>query len=97
MSSSEEDIVLIAAIIARRRKKKKRTRIWIQPYLQENVETHSVSQKLEMHSKKFQDFYGMEKKTFFELVELMKPTLQLKDTNYRRAITVEERLLIFLR
>ena len=75
-------------------------RIWIHPYLKENADTHSayiVSQQLEMHPQKFQNFYRMKKETFKVLVDVMKPSMQLQDTNYRRAITVEERLLIFLR
>ena len=101
MMSSEEDdtIVLIAAVIARRRRRK-RKRLWIHPYLRYNADTHStfiVSQQLQMHPQKFQNFYRMEKETFNKLVGLMKPLMQFEDTNFRRAITVEERLLIFLR
>lgn len=99
MSSEEDNIALIAAVIARRRRKQRR-KFWIHPYLRDNADTHStfiVSQQLQVHPQKFQNFYRMEKETFKKLVDVMKPSMQLQDTNYRRAITVEERLLIFLR
>ena len=96
MSSEEDNFVLIAAMIARRRRRKKRRKVWIH----DNADTHStfiVSQQLQLHPQKFQNFYRMKQTTFKKLVDLMKPSMQLQDTNYRRAITVEERLLIFLR
>ena len=100
MSSEEDNFVLIAAMIARRRRRKKRRKVWIHPYLRDNADTHStfiVSQQRQLHPQKFQNFYRMKQTTFKKLVDLMKPSMQLQDTNYRRAITVEERLLIFLR
>ncbi|KAK9712304.1 hypothetical protein QE152_g24967 [Popillia japonica] len=39
----------------------------------------------------------MSKDTFKVLVEMLKPEISRKDTNYRQAITAEERLLITLR
>ena len=96
MSSEEDNFVLIAAMIARRRRRKKRRKVWIH----DNADTHStfiVSQQLQLHPQKFQNFYRMKQTTFKKHVDLMKPSMQLQDTNYRRAITVEERLLIFLR
>ena len=90
MSSEEDNFVLIAAMIARRRRRKKRRKVWIHPYLRDNADTHStfiVSQQRQLHPQKFQNFYRMKQTTFKKLVDLMKPSMLLQDTSYRRAIT----------
>ena len=101
MASSEDDdviVALIGAVVARRRRKRKRC--WIHPYLKENVEAHSayaVAKQLELHEEKFQQFYRMRKETFRHLVTIVSFLLQRNDANYRRSVSAEERLLIFLR
>lgn len=50
-----------------------------------------------MYPEKFKDFYRMSQGSFKILSELVRPNLEKRDTNFRLAISVEERLLITLR
>lgn len=72
------------------------------PYYSLNVNHSSfrLTKELDQDPAKFHGFYRMSIESFQELVELMKTSIssiQKKDTNYRKAVSVEERLLITIR
>lgn len=94
--------VLIAFYMLRRRKqrqKNKKRRFWVRPFHVANV-CHSatvVAAEMNSDSEKFKSFYRMNQENFLILVDLVSPLIQKKDTNYRLAVSPEERLLITLR
>lgn len=72
---------------------------WVHPFWRKNCYSrglYSVFRELD-DPDRFKSFYRMEKSTFEELVRLIGPEIQKKDTNYRRAVCPQERLLITLR
>jgi hypothetical protein len=56
----------------------------------------AVSRDLSKYSDKFRETYRVSKESFLELCERVRTFISKKDTNYRNAIPVEERLLIFI-
>ena len=46
---------------------------------------------------KFYDFFRINNEQFKMLVELLRPSIEKQNTNYRRAIQPEERLALYLR
>lgn len=101
MSSTDEDLMVLLLLINNNNDSQKRKRkYWVHPYLKKNVDTlgtFSVAKELSLYPEKFQTFYRTTQKSFEILSELVRPMLQKKDTHFRKAITVEERLLITLR
>lgn len=78
----------------------KKKRYWVHPYWRKNVCDHGayvVFKELSQDPEKFQSYYRMSKTSFDLLVSMIKPEVEKKDTNFRRAICPEERLLITLR
>jgi hypothetical protein len=72
----------------------------VHPYIAERVSTYgtvAASRDLSMYPNKFKEMYRMSKELFHELCECVGPFIAKTDTNYRNAIPVEERLLIFIR
>lgn len=104
MSSSDEDLLMLLLLNSNNKNtnvnEKRKRKYWVHPYLKKNVDnlgTFSVAKELKMFPEKFQNFYRMTQKSFEFLTELVRPILKKKDTNFRKSITVEERLLITLR
>lgn len=100
MSSSDEELMMVLLLNYNNNVQNKRKRMyWVHPYLKnvDTLGTFSVAKELSMFPEKFQSFYRMSQKSFNVLCELVQPTLQKRDTNFRKAITVEERLLITFR
>jgi hypothetical protein len=82
---------------ARMRRKRKH---WVHPLIVEKVLTYgtfAVSRDLSKYPDKFKEMYHMSRESFLELCEYVRPFISEKDTNYRNAIPVEERLVIFIR
>lgn len=98
MSSSSDDSVVLTYWYMKNLQKRKR-KWWIHPYITKNKNRRAfiAAKELKKHEKKFQAYYRMSRKLFIELVQMVRPYLQKKDTNYRKSISVEERLLITLR
>jgi hypothetical protein len=73
---------------------------WVQLLIAEKVSTcgtFAVSRDLSKYPDKFKEMYHVSKESCLELCEYVRPFISKKDTNYRNAIPVEERLLIFIR
>lgn len=72
---------------------------WVHPFWKKNCEIRgacSLFSRLSDESR-FQSFYRMQINTFNKLLQLVGPTIVKKDTNYRKAASPKERLLITLR
>lgn len=98
MSSSDENALAIVNLININKNRTKR-RHWIHPYWKYR-QSHSgfnVFKELHQYPDKFQSFYRMKKETFDLLLTKLRPEISKKDTNFRRAVPPEERLLITLR
>ena len=104
MSSSEDAdallLVQLANLNAQTLQKKKR-HYWVHPLWQKNKKFgifNNVYQKdLKLDDEKFKLFYRMKKATFCKLLTKLRPMLQKKDTNFRKCVSPEERLLVTLR
>lgn len=72
---------------------------WVHPFWRANCNNrgvYSVFKELK-DPDRFKTFYRMEKCMFEELVRLVEPHIKKKDTNFRRSICPQERLLITIR
>lgn len=94
--------VLIAAILVKRRKSRMRkVRIWSREWIQRR-ETEDITGKLINEMRKedlngFRQFIRLSVDRFDFLLEKVRPVISKKDTNMRKAISAETRLLITLR
>lgn len=93
----EEEEALLLALAA---KNAPHTREWVHEIneLREELgEYHRLIQELRADADRFHTYFRMSTDQFDELVTLLTPVIQKKNTNYRRAICVGERLAITLR
>ncbi|KAJ8954953.1 hypothetical protein NQ318_000383 [Aromia moschata] len=98
MSSSSDEEIAAAYLLLKKRRKKTNRRFWVNPFYTINLgySSYIVAQELNHDPVKFHGFYRMSKRTFQTLVEIIKPEISKRDTNYRKAVSAEERLLITL-
>jgi hypothetical protein len=101
MDSSDEDVMMLTvAAVNNAVKRRCKREHWVHPYIAERVLTYgtfAASRDLSMYPNKFKEMYRMSKESFHELCEYVGPFIAKKDTNYRNAIPIQERLLIFIR
>jgi hypothetical protein len=97
MSSWIENDVLAYMYLQRRRQKKRRC--WVHQYNVRKIKHSSavVSRELSQHEEKFHEFYRMSPDSFRFLEKVVSAQLQNKDTNFRFAISLTEKLLITMR
>jgi len=92
---------LLKILIARRLIKKYQTReYWEHPLCQERSdkgEHLKIDRMYHEFSEKFAEYTRMTPSEFDYLIELLKPDIQKRDTNYRKSIPVRIRLYITLR
>ncbi|XP_039757928.1 uncharacterized protein LOC120632189 [Pararge aegeria] len=82
------------------RRQKVRRRIWVEECWQERCsygEFNTLCTTLPSKGVLFYDYYKMDYEKFRMLVEILRPYIQKKTTNYRSTISIEERLTICLR
>jgi hypothetical protein len=92
--------MLTVAVVNNAVRRRRKREHWVHPYIAEKVSTYgtfAASRDLSMYPNKFKEMYRMSKESFHELCEYVGPFIEKKDTNYRNAIPVQERLLIFIR
>lgn len=103
MSSSEDEDALLFVQLANlnaKSQEKKRKKYWIHPLWQKNKKFgifNVYKNDLNLDDQKFKLFYRMKKVTFCKLLTNLRPMLQKQDTNFRRCVSPEERLLVTLR
>lgn len=97
MSSEDEDVILLWWWA--RKKIKCKRRYWVHPINVSNIghSTSKVANELYSDPDKFKTFNRMGKSNFDNLVHIVGPKIIKKDTNFRLAVPVEERILITLR
>ncbi|CAI6359701.1 unnamed protein product [Macrosiphum euphorbiae] len=97
--SSDEDDVIFLWWWARQKKISKKRRYWVHPINLSNISSSTSVVANELHSDpdKFKTFYRMSKSNFDNLVHIVGPKIFKKDTNFRIAVPVEERILLTLR
>jgi hypothetical protein len=101
MDSSHKDVVLLTIAIVNNyvgRMKRKRKHC-LHPLIVEKVltyDTFAFSRDLSKNPNKFKEMCRVSKESFLEMGEYVRPFTSKKDTNYRNAIPVEERLLTFI-
>lgn len=79
---------------------RKKTRIWIHSINLErhlHGEYHTLLPELRKDEERFYIYFRMTSDCFDEILNLIKSEICKQDTNYREAITPEERLAIALR
>lgn len=94
--------ILVAAILLKRRKEKRHTkRLWVRNFIQRR-ETENITQNLirDLRNEEiniFNEYFRMSPSQFDILLEKVRSMIAKKDTNMRKAISAEARLLITLR
>ncbi|XP_046679468.1 protein ANTAGONIST OF LIKE HETEROCHROMATIN PROTEIN 1-like [Homalodisca vitripennis] len=93
-SDDDDDVVILGWWL----KKMKRIKYWGHPLIRVcQHSTYVVARHLCSDPVKFKDFCRMSKPLFDRLVELVIPLIARKDTNWRLALSVEEKLTITVR
>lgn len=96
MESDDDDAVFLYWWLRNRKKRKRK--YWVHPLIRDRQ--HSafvVARELSSDPVKFKDFFRMSKPLFDRLVELVRPQITKKDTNWRLAVSAEEKVTITLR
>lgn len=97
----EEEILLMVWLRWRRKYKKRRVhKHWLHPIYKERQTRgayYTTFQELKKHPRKFQNYCRMSYGLFSDLLTILEDNISKNDTNFRRAIPAEERLLITLR
>ncbi|XP_068126508.1 uncharacterized protein [Hyperolius riggenbachi] len=94
------DLLLLICVAAYMRRRPRTRRYWVHPILQQRRrkgQFWTLYRDLRQHPDKFFGYTRMSVGSFDCLLSKLKDALQRQDTNYRRAITPTERLLITLR
>lgn len=106
----DEDFLLLSAgyiYLQQKNKVKNKRRFWVRPTLQKrnvlgvdqlliNLQDDDVGLNGELRSS-FKNFLRMSSEDFENLICLIGPAIKKEDTNWRRAISITERLSITLR
>jgi hypothetical protein len=75
-----------------RHRKQKRNKYWVHPFFTSNL-THSsfvIARELDQYRVKYHNFYRMGIESFKLLVQIVGPDIRKKDTNFRKAVIVED-------
>ena len=98
MSSDEDDLdfLIIINVVNENNANRK---YWVHPFRKKNCETRGAFSLFNELSdeRRFQSFYRMKIETYNKLLQLIGPIIIKKDTNFRKSVRPEERLLITLR
>jgi hypothetical protein len=100
MSDNNTDRVTIRRWLRRRKKRGNgKRKHWVHPFFRDNLSSgaYIVSKELNQDPELFKSFYRMSIESFSLLVDIIEPQVRKKDTNFRTAVSAEERLLITLR
>jgi len=100
-SNCEEELEIITAFVAMDEENKSTTsRVWVHE-MNEKRETlgefHRLVQELKKDPKRFHMYFRMTMKEFDFLHELIKQEIYKQNTQFRKAISTEERLAVCLR
>ena len=97
---SDDDETIIVLLLLKKLSQKKRRRSWIHPI---NAKRHLRGILCRLYPQlcdddgKFFNYMRMSRSSFEELLNSVGPKIYRQDTNFRKAITARERLLVTLR
>jgi hypothetical protein len=72
---------------------------WVHPFFHNNLNSgaYIVSKELNQDPELSKSFYRMSVESFSLLSDLLGPQIRIQDTNFCRAVSAEERLLVTFR
>nr|CAH7719328.1 unnamed protein product [Callosobruchus chinensis] len=92
------ELVVVCALELRRRKRSQpKKRFWLHPVTPNDQAKGSFKNYMttcELIRKFFSNTYRMSVASFDELLQLIRPHITYKDTNFRKAITAAEKLTV---
>lgn len=98
---SDEESLLLVLLLRRRRRCRRRRSLWMHPITSHRLLTgqyHTlIINELKADAEKFFNYCRMSKRSFEELYNILKEHIERADTNMRKSISAEERLMITLR
>lgn len=100
-TSSDDDLIFLTAICdTYRTKRKRKRRYWVHSIFQarlEEGEFHTLFRRLQEDDRKFYKYYRMTPEKFNQLLGLLHIRLSKQHSKFRRSISPQERLTVFLR
>ena len=96
----DDELLLLLLLRRKRQNKLRRKRLWVHPINRKRKlfgEFHHLVNELLFDSSRFQSYFRMSPYDFDALVTSLRPLIRKRDTNYREAISAEQRLAITLR
>ncbi|KAG0412729.1 hypothetical protein HPB47_010120 [Ixodes persulcatus] len=99
----EEDVLLTTLLVCTvkyKRRQQRRRRWWVRPFLldrEEHGQACRLAAELRAHDEEyFRDYNRMPPSTFDTLLELVRDKIRKTNTNWRKAITPKQRLIVTL-
>src|SRR5436190_22554857 len=95
-SSDEEGVLLLTAV----EDDEKKSRLWVHDINKDRIqygEYHTLMPALRKDENRFYIYFRMNFECFDLLLDLISEEIRKEDTNYREAISPEERLVVTLR
>ncbi|CAH2088803.1 unnamed protein product [Euphydryas editha] len=98
-----EDVIIVSLLCEEEERLlqlRKKPRLWIHDIPKsryEEGEYHVLLPRLKRDSKRFHTYFRMSLHKFNELVQIMQPYIKREDTLFRKAIGVEEKLMVTMR
>jgi hypothetical protein len=96
---ADAQAVALALTLMRKYVRRKR-RWWIHPINQQRMhfgEFHHLVKELRFDEERFFTYFRMTPKAYDELINKIGPAINRKDTNYREAVSMQQRLAVTLR
>lgn len=103
MVEIDEDAIIVALLCEeeeRLEEARKKRKIWLHDIPNsryEEGEYHTLLPRLKSAPKRFHTYFRMSQHKFDELVQIMQPHIEKFDTRFRKAIGVEEKLMVTIR
>lgn len=99
---SEEELAIIAIALddEQLEQPKKKRRFWVHAAWQKRSkegEFASLYKELQNDEDKFWDYFRMSEECFDSILQKIRPLIQKRDTNFRKAVGPKERLAVCLR
>lgn len=99
-SSSEEDLAVLSLIASMEQEELTQKKCWVNNINQKRLtygEFHHLFSDLRQDKKRFFKYFRMSEEKFFELLSLLKSSIEHNNTRFRKAVSIEERLAVCLR
>ena len=96
-SSSEDDFVVLSLM---KKKRKRKREYWVHPLLTDRKQLgtfQTTYKKQRLYPDRFKVAFRMTVPQFDDLLAKLEPHIQKKNTNFREAISAEQRLAVCLR